>query len=222
VEQVLVFLRHGVRHSPVLVPAVALVLLGSAWLAALWLAVTRLGYVVYVALSLRAEDGRPAPRSPEDGDASWRRFARRASWLMDADAAAFAALAIVTRDTIALPVARWVPIAVGAALFVLGLAVKAWAARSLFEGAYFWRSFFVRSDGDGLSARGPYRWLSDPMYTVGYAHAYGLALALLSGPGLFAALVAQALILALNHLVERRHVETLARVRAPAAPESVR
>jgi protein-S-isoprenylcysteine O-methyltransferase Ste14 len=217
VGQVYFWLRHAVRHSPVLLPAAGVVLLGSAWVAVLWLAATRLGYVLYVGRSLRAEDRRPRPRDRAEGDAAWRRFARVASWIMDADAAAFAALCIVTHDTVALPVERWIPILVGAALFVLGLAVKTWAARSLAEGAYFWRSFFVPSEGGGFSAKGPYRWLSDPMYTVGYAHAYGLALALLSGPGLVAALAAQALILALNHVVERRHVAALAQVEETSA-----
>jgi protein-S-isoprenylcysteine O-methyltransferase Ste14 len=211
VSLVLFWIRHGVRHSPVLLPTVGIVLLGLSWLAVLWLAATRLGYVLYVGLSLRAEDRRGV-RTPEDGDAAWRRFKTRASWIMDADAAAFAALCLVTHDSIALPVARWIPVVAGAVLIVAGLAVKTWAARSLSEGAYFWRSFFVRSDRNGLSAKGPYRWLSDPMYTVGYAHAYGFALALLSAHGLLAALAAQALILGLNHVVERRHVEALARV----------
>jgi protein-S-isoprenylcysteine O-methyltransferase Ste14 len=205
--------KHGIRHSPVLLPAVGIVLAGDPWLAVAWVVATRFAYVLYVGISLRAEDRR-AFRPPAEGDAVWRRFRARASWIMDADAAALAALCIVTRDTLEIPLPRWVPLVVGAVLFVGGLAVKAWAERSLAPGAYFWRSFFVRTETAGLSAKGPYRWLSDPMYTLGYAHAYGLAFALLSAPGLLAAAGAQALILALNHLVERRHVEELAKAGA--------
>ena len=137
---------------------------------------------------------------------------------MDADGLAFGALVIVTRDTLEMPAPRWVPIALGLALCVLGLAVKVWATKSLSDGEYFWRSFFVRGEREGLSARGPYRWLSDPMYTLGYAHAYGFALAFLSAPGLVASVGAQAAILGLNHVVERRHVEARVR-RERAAPE---
>jgi protein-S-isoprenylcysteine O-methyltransferase Ste14 len=213
------WLSHAGRHAPVLLPAAALVWAGSVPAAAVAFACCRLAYVLYVGRSLRTAERRVAGRPPAEADAVWRRFRARASWVMDADAAAFAALCLVTHDTLSLPLPRVVPVAAGAVLVAVGLAVKAWAARTLPEGEYFWRSFFVRDGREGLTDRGPYRWLSDPMYTLGYAHAYGIALALLSLPGLVAAAAAQALILALNHAVERRHVERRAKA---AAPESSR
>jgi protein-S-isoprenylcysteine O-methyltransferase Ste14 len=207
----LAWLAHACRHVPVLVLGGALVATGSPLLACVAYAACRLGYVLYVYLSLRSAERRSA-RPAAAADADWRRFRARASWIMDADAATFAALCIVTLDTVDFPAPRWVPVAFGALLFALGLWVKAWSAQSLPEGEYFWRSIFVRAAPNGLSARGPYRWLSDPMYTIGYAHAYGLALALLSLHGFVAAVAAQALILALNRIAERRHVERLAKV----------
>ena len=67
-----------------------------------------------------------------------------------------------------------------------------------------WRNFFVHEEKT-FSASGPYKLFANPMYTLGYAHAYGVALAWLSFPGLLAAAFAQATILALNALIEQPH-----------------
>ena len=84
--------------------------------------------------------------------------------------------------------------------------MKVWAASSLAPGTYHWRDFFVPADGRVRSTSGPYRFLSNPMYTVGYAHAYGVAVFLRSAPGLWAAAIAQDAILLLMVTVERPHV----------------
>ncbi|NOT28871.1 MAG: hypothetical protein HOP15_00320 [Planctomycetes bacterium] len=122
------------------------------------------------------------------------------------DSVALVSLCLVTRGTFESPGPDWLGLAVGALLVVLGIGVKTWAAASLDEGTFYWRDFFVPREHRSLSAAGPYRWLSDPMYSLGYAHAYGLALLLRSGPGLAASAFAQAAVLLLARRVERPHL----------------
>jgi protein-S-isoprenylcysteine O-methyltransferase Ste14 len=137
---------------------------------------------------------------------AWRRFGRRAQFLMENDVVALVVACIVTRGTLELPTPPWIAVAAGAVLIVVGIVVKAWANASLEKGSWLWRSFFVRPQGVSPSAVGPYRWLRNPMYTVGYAPGYGLALVVGSLPGLVAAAFAQGTILLMNALVERPHV----------------
>ena len=160
------WLRQVAVHSPTILLGLAVVCVADATLAAGWFAASRLAYVLFVGLSLRAVSNGGAPRV-EDADSVWRRFRDRSSWLMDNDAAAFCALCIVTRGDQILATPRWVEIALGAVLVVVGAGVKIWANASLEEGSYHWRSFFVPHENGALVAVGPYRWLADPMYTIG-------------------------------------------------------
>jgi protein-S-isoprenylcysteine O-methyltransferase Ste14 len=191
-------------HSPVLVAAAAVAIWAPPAVAIAAWAACRLAYVLYVGVSLHREhEGRALSREvgPEE---AWRRFRARASILMDLDAAAFGALCVATRGTLDLPGPSAAWIAVGLVLVVGGLAVKAWAAAALPEGAYYWRGSFLPNEVGPLVKRGPYRWLADPMYTVGYAPTYGVALVLASTAGLVASAASQVLILSMNALVERR------------------
>jgi protein-S-isoprenylcysteine O-methyltransferase Ste14 len=201
---------HGARTVALRAPAVAigiaLAFFAPAWAAIAWFAASRVAYVGFIGASLRRQS-RIGPRSDPAADAAWRRFRARAGLLMDNDAIAFGALAIATRATIPPAAPDWAFVAAGVALFALGVGTKLWASASLADGAYHWRNFYVASAPTALSLRGPYRWLRDPMYTVGYAHAYGFALAFRSAPGLFAAAFAQAAILAVNHAIERPQLD---------------
>src|SRR2546429_551970 len=58
---------------------------------------------------------------------------------------------------------------------------------------------------------GPYRFLRNPMYTVGYLQTYGFALVTRSWPGLAAALIDHVAILLFYQLVEKPHFEKVAR-----------
>jgi protein-S-isoprenylcysteine O-methyltransferase Ste14 len=198
--------RQFARHWPTLVAGVAVLAADSPWIAIAWFAASRGAYVLFVALSLRAEERRA---SVDGRDAAWRRFSARASWLMDNDGVAFAGLCLATGGYFPIDASWAVSIAAGAVLAAVGVGVKAWAAASLSAGSYHWRNFFVPPAPRTLTAAGPYRWLSNPMYTLGYAHAYGLAIAVQSSAGLIAAAAAQASILLLYVLVERPHLVRL-------------
>jgi len=63
----------------------------------------------------------------------------------------------------------------------------------------------------GPVATGPYRFISSPMYTVGYLQMYGLALMLRSFPGLIAAGFSQVAILTFYFLIEQPHFRRLHR-----------
>ncbi|NOT10196.1 MAG: hypothetical protein HOP28_18535 [Gemmatimonadales bacterium] len=132
-----------------------------------------------------------------------------AAFLMNNDALSFVVLCLATRDTFPSPLPVPVAIAGGALLIAAGLGVKLWAASALGPAAYYWGNFFRDEPAVAPSLTGPYRWLDNPMYTVGYLHAYGFALATQSVPGLFAAVFDQAAILAFHYLVERPHFALL-------------
>ena len=203
--------RQGLVHSPSILACVAVVALDSAPVAIAWYAASRLAYVVFAGISLSAETDRRALSRVVGVEAAWLTFRDRVSWLMDNDAAAFLALSIVTASTLGdVGIPPLVLTVVGVALVLLGLGIKLWATMSLPPGAYHWRNFFVRDEARDR-ARGPYRFLADPMYTLGYGHVYGTALLFRSVPGLIAAAVGQSLVLLLNVLVEQRAHRSLSR-----------
>lgn len=170
---------------------------------------SRLAYVLFVGISLRREerDGVYTQRFGRDG--GFRRFRRIASIIMNNDAVAFVLLCLVTRDTLVLNVPRAATLAGGALLVIVGVGTKIWAARTLGAAAYYWHNFFDPDDAQGPASTGPYRFASNPMYTIGYLQTYGLSLIVRSLPGLLFSVFAQASIIAFYFLVEKPHFERL-------------
>lgn len=172
---------------------------------------SRLAYVVGVgALLVRQERHQLFTR--RDGvEAGFRRFRRIAATLMNNDAVSFVLLCVVTRRTLRLALPPAVLLAAGVALIVVGVSIKLWAAARLGSAAYHWQDFFVSGGPVAPDPPGPYRFLKNPMYTLGYLQAYGLALVCGSLPGLIAAAFDQAAILIFHHLVEKPHFDMLVR-----------
>lgn len=193
-------------HAPLVLVSAAVLVSGSTALAAVWFALCRLGYVGFVGLSLRAESRSAALSRRHGAEEAWRRFRRIAERIMFADAVSLGVLCVVTRGTFDPPGPTWLAVVVGLVLVVIGIGIKSWAAASLDEGTFYWRDFFVPREHRAVSVSGPYRWLSNPMYGVGYAHAYGFALLVGSWPGLVAGACAQVAILTMERLVERPHL----------------
>ena len=162
---------------------------------------SRLAYVLFVGWALRRGEGA--------GPDAFRRFRRRAAWVMNHDGFAFILLCVVTRNTWAVPFSTAVAIAAGAALTLVGVGTKVWAARTLGADAYYWRNFFEPGVSTAPASSGPYRFASNPMYTIGYLQTFGLALMLRSFPGIIAAGFSQAAILAFYFVVERPHFRRL-------------
>jgi len=165
---------------------------------------SRLAYVLYVGITLRREE-------LYGPSGEFRRFRRRAAFVMNNDAVAFVALCLATRNTFRLPMPPAASIALGAALAIIGLGAKLWAARTLGSEAYYWQNFFEPELAGEPVSSGPYRFVSNPMYTIGYLQTYGLALMVRSLPALFASVFAQAAILTFYLLVEKPHFQRLHR-----------
>lgn len=171
---------------------------------------SRLAYVVGVGVVLSRRTGVQA-HAPRQGDEeAYRRFRRWAAVVMNNDAVSFVLLALLSWGTLHVaPAWRAVMVAGGLLLIVIGIGVKWWAAARLGHDAYYWHNCFVPEDTGPLTPPGPYRYLDNPMYTVGYLHAWGFALVLGSWPALVAAAFDQAAILTFHHLVEKPHYRAL-------------
>ncbi|HKA57508.1 MAG TPA: PEMT/PEM2 methyltransferase family protein [Gemmatimonadales bacterium] len=181
------------------------------FVAFLYAIVSRLAYVFFVGITLRRED-RDSRYTRAFGPAdAFRRFRRTAAIVMHNDAAAFILVNLITYNTLALPVSPTISFIAGAALVVVGLGAKLWAARTLGPNAYYWHNFFDPTNAGGPVATGPYRYTSNPMYTIGYLPTYGLALLTRSLPGMIAAVFAHATIIGFYLLVEKPHFERLHR-----------
>ncbi|MGQ0702898.1 MAG: PEMT/PEM2 family methyltransferase [Gemmatimonadales bacterium] len=171
---------------------------------------SRLAYVVGVGSALNLEKRRRWFTRARGTEAGFRRFRRLAATVMNNDAVSFALACWLTRETLAIPVARPVLVAVGGAAILAGASIKLWARAAVGGGGagYYWRDFFD-AQVPPPGKPGPYRYLKNPMYTLGYLHAYGLALALASLPGLVLAVFDQLAILAFYRIVEKPHFDQL-------------
>jgi protein-S-isoprenylcysteine O-methyltransferase Ste14 len=178
-------------------------------IAMFYMVLSRLAYVVGVGSALLRQDRNQVftrERGVEDG---FRRFKRGASWVMNNDAVALVLVCVVTRDTLQVGISRGVLVAISMMFVVVGGWTKIWARDTLGANAYYWYNFFDPAPMKPLQRPGPYRYLDNPMYTIGYLPAYGLALAFASWPGLVAAGFAQAAILGFHAVVEKPHYDRL-------------
>jgi protein-S-isoprenylcysteine O-methyltransferase Ste14 len=172
---------------------------------------SRMAYVLFVGLALRRQDKNGAYTERFGRVEGFRRFRRMAAIIMNHDALAFVVLCLATRNTWHLALPTVFTVGVGAALVIIGLGTKLWAARTLGSDAYYWHNFFDPDAAIGPVSSGPYRFISSPMYTIGYLQTYGLALMLRSFPGLIASVFSQAAILTFHFLIENPHFRRLHR-----------
>ena len=134
------------------------------------------------------------------------------------DGTAFVAVTVLTANTMVLPVNRILQVAVGTVIAALGIGIKAWATARLGADSWYWHNFFVPSEPVAPDPPGPYRYLKNPVYVVGYLQTYGFALMCASWPGMIAGAYMQASILVFNQLVEKPHLQGL-RHRAARGPD---
>ncbi len=114
---------------------------------------------------------------PEPGDRVDARATRVSVW---ADVAMVLSMAGAVAAAIALPSAAlpfdpWLTVALGAALVLVGVALRQWAARTL--GRSFTRSVLIR-EGHRVITAGPYRFVRHPGYAGVLVSQVGLALTL--------------------------------------------
>jgi len=179
-------------------------------LALVFFEIARLSYVLYVSFELRAQWQRLGLEPRDTAEARHARFHRRVLRLQNIDGIAFASLCVATRTTMSgWDNWAWAFIAGGIVLIVIGVWTKAWAVRCLGLDSYTWHDFFVPKERFEPCRTGPYRYFTDPMYTLGYLQTYGIALACGSWYGLAASLFSQASILMVNEQVEKPHFRRL-------------
>ncbi|HKC40646.1 MAG TPA: methyltransferase, partial [Gemmatimonadales bacterium] len=136
---------------------------------------SRLAYILFTGIALRRQERDEAYTRTWGVEGGFQRFRRVVSVLMVNDVFAFGLLCLVTRDTLEVAVPRAAVIVGGLALIAVGIAVKVWAANTLGGDAYYWYNFFSPPRSPHIVLAGPYRFLANPMYTVGYLQAYGFA-----------------------------------------------
>ena len=177
------------------------------WLALAYAIVSRLGYVGWVGAALRREERSRAFTGGVGRAAGFARFRRGASAVMTNDGVAFVAACVAGWGTLPALLPRAATVVTGVLLVLLGVGTKLWARSILGGDAYYWANFFLEAPEVVPARRGPYRYLRNPMYTVGYAHTYGLALVTASVPGLVAAVFDQVAVLVFYRLVEKPHFD---------------
>lgn len=170
---------------------------------------SRLAYVLYVGIALRRQDRVGVFTRRYGGEEGFRRFRRIAAAVMNNDGISFVVLCLVTWNSSAMGLARGWEVGVGLLLIFAGVATKLWAGATLGWDAYYWHNFFTPPARLVPKTTGPYRFLWNPMYTVGYFQLYGLALVAESPIALGVALFDQAAILAFYWWVERPHLDRL-------------
>jgi protein-S-isoprenylcysteine O-methyltransferase Ste14 len=170
---------------------------------------SRLAYVIGVGVALTQQDRRQAFTRLHGVEPGFRRFRRLAAILMNNDAVSFVLLCLVTRETIPSGLPVLVLPGVGLLCIFIGIATKLWAAARIGRSAYYWHNFFVPVSPVPLDPPGPYRYLKNPMYTVGYLHAYGFAMLVGSSAGLMLAAFDQLAILVFLAMVEKPHFARL-------------
>lgn len=168
---------------------------------------SRLAYVLYIGLVLSRQERLGHLTRRYGIEEAFRHFRRVALLLMLNDGGSFVALCVATPGTLPDAVSGRLTVMLGVILVIVGVVTKAWAAATLGSRAYYWYNFFGSNDRAGPSSAGPYRFLKNPMYTVGYVQIYGLALVTGSLPGLIAALFDQIAILVFYWRVEKPHFD---------------
>ncbi len=148
-------------------------------------------------------------------EGGFRRFRRIASTIMDLDGVLFIAACILTRGTLGTPGPTALRVAIGVVAIVIGGGVKIWARKTLGPDAYYWRNFFAPEEHRLSEPSGPYKYLDNPMYTIGYLPTYGLALVFDSAPALALAAFMQIAVLVFYLVVERPHFLEIRRKEQP-------
>ena len=180
-----------------------------AMLAFVYHLASRLAYVVGIGAALAAQDRQQIFTRRAGVEVGFARFRRLASMLMSNDALSFVLLCVSTQQSFPEFASERALAVAGLVLIAVGVSVRLWANALLGSAAYYWHNFFAPDDALVPERRGPYRFLKNPMYSLGYMHTYGIALFCGSLPGLLAAVVGQLLILIFCEVVEKPHFDAL-------------
>ena len=164
----------------------------------------RLAYYFYVGHAIRAAQ-LDTTSSHETRYANWLKFKNRASFILNADGVTLALVIAVTLNTITAGFDLTLLRVAGAVLVILGIWVKTSAYGVIGTKGYYWYNFFCVEQERVYVAKGIYKYLKNPMYGLGYMHAFGFPLLFLSFWGLLFALFDWLVVWAFYFVFERRH-----------------
>lgn len=119
-------------------------------------------------------------------DRKWLKFKTKSQWLLRLDGLSFLLVTLLSMGSFPDAVSAMFSRVVGGALIVVGLVSKVSAYWAIGEKGYYWYNFFCSNRDIHFEQKGIYRYLSNPMYGVGYMHVLGLATLLRSTPGVAA------------------------------------
>ena len=172
-----------------------------------WLGMGMLGAAVYLAVAFAMYyGGLTLVLGHHGSERLIARFgSRRAVWWFEMwlgiafthQALAQGILVSASSTRLALDVPMGLTATVGILAVVVSLIVKIWSTHLVGLDAYYYVDMFLQRKQamhptrQALVARGPYRWLNNPMYGVGNLCAYGMALIKHSWLGLIASAAAQ-------------------------------
>ena len=87
-------------------------------------------------------------------------------------------------------------------MFLIGFGIKFWATWVIGIDVYYYKDLFHEKSHGEWTESGPYKWIKNPMYGVGYLHSYCLGIMFGSIFGLVYALICNVSIFIFYYLVE--------------------
>lgn len=164
----------------------------------------RLAYFFYIGLTLKSQHLKKE-KNDQDSYSEWQRFKKKASLILNVDGLTLGLVIVLSAASLQLPLSFTWTLVIGIILICAGIGVKMAAYRIVGEKGYYWHNFFCGDDERQYAARGVYKYLDNPMYTLGYLHAFGFALVFRSLWGLVFALFDWMVILAFYFYFESPH-----------------
>lgn len=168
----------------------------------------RLAYCGYVGIALL----RAKQRTANENTTIYPRFKKWTKKIMLLDALGLFLVSIEFSNELVSTPPTFIFI-IGLLLCIVGIGTKVAARNVIGEPGYYWKDFFAPPEEKHLvihsGGRGIYRYLDNPMYTVGNLHQFGWALMCFSGIGILMATFSVLVLQAFYLVVERPHVQSI-------------
>jgi protein-S-isoprenylcysteine O-methyltransferase Ste14 len=143
----------------------------------------RLAYLYSIGFALRAGE-RHCNDDPGITFREWLAFKKRTYFVFAGDVVTTGAILVLTADTLGPDIAMIYTLPISIILIVAGIWTKAAAYRVIGDKGFYYYNFFCNDEEREYVSKGIYRYLKNPMYSVGYLHAIGFPLLFRSGVGL--------------------------------------
>ena len=151
------------------------------------------------------DDGHADIRSRGEHSAKIAEHGAAFKFILNVDGLTLGAVIVLSAASLQLSLSFQWTLVIGIILICSGIGVKLAAYRIVGAKGYYWYNFFCGDEERLYAARGVYRYLDNPMYTLGYLHAFGFALAFRSLWGLVFAFFDLAVIWAFHFCFESPH-----------------